>query len=398
MYFLFYVDRVNISTAATSIQTDLHLSNVELGLAFSAFAYPYAFFQIFGGWIADRLGPRRTLLWGGLVVAISTMGTGLVSGLGSLFLVRLLLGFGEGAAFPTATRAMASWLPRTAWGWAQGVTHSAARLGNAVTPPVISALILAASWRVSFVAVGAVSLMWVAFWAAIFRDNPAEHPGVSAAELTAPNTQAIAQPATPWAALIRRVLPATMVDFCYGWMLWMFLNWLPALFQTSFGLNLKKSALFASAVFLAGVVGDTLGGVLSDGVLRRTGRLDLARSGVIAAGLLGAAVFLLPLLVLRDLTWIALCLGLAFFSLELVVAPIWAVPMDIAPEHAGKASGLMNLGFGLAGIVSPAVVGAMIDRTGSRTLPFAASVLLLLAGAALTLRIHPERRLQAGSG
>ncbi len=127
-------------------------------------------------------------------------------------------------------------------------------------------------------------------------------------------------------------------------------------------------------MFLAGVIGDTLGGLLSDAVLRRTGRLALARSGLIAAGLLGAAIFLLPLLVLRDLTWITVCLGLAFFLLELVVAPIWAVPMDIAPEHAGKASGMMNLGFGIAGIVSPAVVGAIIDATGSRTLPFAASV------------------------
>ncbi len=154
MYFLFYVDRVNISTAALSIQRDLHLSNVELGFAFSAFAYPYAFFQIFGGWIADRLGPRRTLLWGGLLVAITTMATGLVGGLGSLFVVRLLLGFGEGAAFPTATRAMATWVPASARGWAQGVTHSASRLGNAITPPLVSALILAASWRVSFAVVG----------------------------------------------------------------------------------------------------------------------------------------------------------------------------------------------------------------------------------------------------
>jgi MFS family permease len=78
-----------------------------------------------------------------------------------------------------------------------------------------------------------------------------------------------------------------------------------------------------------------------------------------------------------------------------VVAPIWAVPMDIAPEHAGKASGVMNLGFGIAGTVSPAVVGAIIDVTDSRTLPFAASVLLLLAGAVLALRIRPDRRLEA---
>ena len=249
MYFLFYVDRVNISTAATSIQHDLHLSNTEIGLAFSAFAYPYAFFQIFGGWIADRAGPRRTLLWGGLVVAIATMATGLVGGLGSLFLVRLLLGFGEGSAFPTATRAMATWIAPTSRGWAQGATHSAARLGNAVTPPVVTALILAGSWRISFAIVGAASLVWVALWGSFFRDDPKDHSRVSAEEVAALEVNASrGEPRpTPWRALIRRIAPATMVDFCYGWMLWMFLNWLPALFQTSFGLDLKKSALFASA-------------------------------------------------------------------------------------------------------------------------------------------------------
>jgi len=211
MYFLFYIDRVNIATAATSIQAELGLSNTQLGLVFSAFAYPYAFFQIFGGWIADRFGARRTLLGSGLIVALTTMLTGLAGGLGSMFAVRMALGFGEGAAFPTATRAMASALPAARWGFAQGITHSAARLGNAITPPLIAALILALSWRASFLILGAASLVWVLFWGVGFRD-------VAEALPTAPSIP------IPWRRLILRMLPVTAVDFCYGWMLWLFLS------------------------------------------------------------------------------------------------------------------------------------------------------------------------------
>src|SRR5271170_7383038 len=137
MYLIFYIDRVNISTAAPLIQKDLGLSNTVLGFAFSAFAYPYAVFQLIGGWLGDKFGPRLTLGVSGFVVCISTVLTGAVGGLLALVVVRLALGFGEGAAFPTATRAMAVWMPPTQWGFAQGITHSFSRMGNALTPPLI---------------------------------------------------------------------------------------------------------------------------------------------------------------------------------------------------------------------------------------------------------------------
>src|ERR1700744_6527453 len=115
MYLTFYIDRVNISTAAPLIKTDLGLSNTALGFAFSAFAYPYAVFQLIGGWLGDKFGPRWTLGVSGLVVCISTALTGTVGGSAALVAVRVALGFGEGAAFPTATRAMAVWLPASRW-------------------------------------------------------------------------------------------------------------------------------------------------------------------------------------------------------------------------------------------------------------------------------------------
>jgi sugar phosphate permease len=401
MYMIFYIDRVNISTAAPLNKADLGLNNTELGLAFSAFAYPYAIFQLIGGWLGDKFGPRTTLGVSALIVCIATALTGAVGGLASLFLVRLVLGFGEGASFPTATRAMSAWMPPAQWGFAQGITHSASRIGNALTPPLIAWLIVMLSWRGSFVVLGLASLVWMAVWVWFFRDDPRAHPLMTPAELeplSAGRDPAAERPKVPWLRLAGRVLPVTAVDFCYGWTLWMFLSWIPSFFFQHFHLNLKHSALFAMGVFLSGVVGDTLGGVVSDFILKRTGNIRIARCRVIAGGLFGGFVFMIPVVLSNALDVVALSLCLAFFCVELVVAPIWSVPMDIAPRYAGSASGVMNFGFGLAGILSPFVFGYTIDLTGSWTVPFLGSIGLLLIGSMLALRLRPDQQLLEPAG
>ncbi len=394
MYLIFYVDRVNISTAASLMQKDLGLTATQLGIAFSAFAYPYAFFQIAGGWLGDRMGPRKTLALCAVIVAISTIWTGLVGGLASLFLARLALGIGEGPAFPTATRALANWMRPDQRGFSQGITHAFARLGNAATPPLIATLIVALSWRASFYVLGIASLLWAAIWLWYFRDDPRSHSAITPEEIAGlpPATAASTRKQVPWGPLMRRILPVTLTDFCYGWILWLYLNWLPSFFLHEYKLDLKRSAMFAAGVFFAGVVGDTVGGIISDRILRRTGDVARARISVIVAGFIGSFCFMLPIVFVHDLLAVTLCLSGAFFFAELVVAPIWAVPMDITPEFAGSASGFMNFGFGMAGIISPVVFGWSIDVTGRWDVPFIGSLGMLLIGAALAFTIHPQKR------
>ena len=395
MYLILYVDRVNIATAAPLIQRDLRLSNTELGFAFSAFAYPYTLFQLFGGWLGNRFGARRTLCVSILIVCIATALTGGIGGLASLFAVRVALGFGEGAALPTATHAMSSWTPTARWGFAQGITHSFARLGNFITPPIVAALIAWWSWRASFFILAGVSLVWMAVWAWYFRDHPNDHPSITQDDLAELPIRARgeARRPTPWLRLFRRILPATAVNFCYGWTLWLFLSWIPSFFVQNYHLNLGSSALYSSGVFFAGVVGDTLGGTASDVILRRTGNLVIARRSVIMIGFLGGCIFLIPLILIHDLMVSAVCLSLAFFFAELIVAPSWAVAMDIAPRYAGSAAGMMNFGSAFAGIVSPLFFGYMIDLTGTWTVPFIASILLLLLGAVLAFYLRPDQPL-----
>jgi MFS family permease len=392
MYLILFVDRVNIATAAPLIKLDLRLSNTQLGLVFSAFAIPYAVFQLLGSWIGDKFGPRLILTFCCAIVCVATILTGAAGGFLSLIAARLALGLGEGAAFSTATRAMSIWLPVGKSGFAQGITHSFAHIGNALTPPLMIVLFALITWRGSFVVMGSASLVWLVVWAWYFRDDPRKHPAITDADLAAlPARAASGRPPVPWLHLARRILPVTAVDFCYGWTLWLFMSWIPTFFLENYQLNLKSSAMFTAGVLFAGVVGDTVGGVASDRLLRKTGSLVIARRSVIVAGFLGAFVFMLPVVLIHDLKTAAVCLSLAFFCAELIVAPIWSVPMDIAPRYAGTASGMMNTGFAVAGLVSPSSFGYLVDLTGSWVIPFIASIVLLFCGAILALRLRPDK-------
>jgi MFS family permease len=287
---------------------------------------------------------------------------------------------------------MASWTPVERWGFAQGITHAFSRIGNALTPALVAALLAIVTWRVAFVCLGSAALLWLAAWAWYFRDDPRQHFAVTDADLARlPALMENRRKPIPWLRLAREILPVTVVDFCYGWTLWLFLSWIPSFFLENYHLNLQTSAMFSVGVLSAGVAGDTAGGLWSDRLLHKTGSLLIARRRVIVTGFLGAFVFLLPVMFIHDLTVAAAALTLAFFFAELIVAPIWSVPMDMAPNHAATASGMMNFGFAVAGLVSPSSFGYLIDRTGSWTVPFTGSAVLLLVGAALALRLRPDR-------
>jgi sugar phosphate permease len=398
MYFIAYIDRVNISVAAPLIRKEWGLSASELGLVFSAFAFPYTVMQIAGGWLADKLGPRLVLAVLSLIWGIATIFTGFAWGIASLVVFRFLLGIGEGGAFPTATRSFTYWMPATERGFAQGITHSFARLGGAVTPPIVLAIALAYGWRESFFILGGISLVWTVVWLWLFRNTPVEHKWVTPAELEeigvkSSEMRSAANGKTPWILLIKRMWLVTFVDFCYGWSLWVFLTWLPSYLKDSRGFDLKEMAIFATLPLMAGVIGDTLGGVVSDFIYRKTNNLKLARRLLLVVGLLGALGFILPAVYAQSGVTAVYLLAASFFFLELTNAVLWSLPIDIAGKYAGTAGGMMNTGFGVAGIVSPIVFGFLIDRTGSYEVPFVISSVLLFVGAASAMFIDPTKHI-----
>src|SRR5450756_1789724 len=150
-----------------------------------AFAYPYFIFQIIGGWVSDTLGAKRTLIYSGILWASATILTGFAGGFVTLILARLLLGIGEGATFPAATSAMSVWIPKESRGFAQGITHAFARIGNAVAPAAIIFIMVEYGWRWAFYVSGILSLAWVVAWIFVFTEDPAKHPRMTREELSA---------------------------------------------------------------------------------------------------------------------------------------------------------------------------------------------------------------------
>jgi sugar phosphate permease len=393
MYFIEYIDRVNLSIAAPLIQDELQLSNTQLGLALSAFGYCYAAFQFIGGLAGDRFGARATLTGLGILWALGTLLTGVIGGLYGLIAARLLVGLGEAGTLPTASRVITAWVPGARRGFAQGFTHSAARLAAALTPPLVVAMIPFAGWRGAFVALGMISLAWVVVWRVYFRNDPREHSGVTSDELAqlppyAPHGERLDR--VPWTRLFRRMLPVTLVFFCHAWTLWLYLSWLPGFFSQTYHLALKETALFSSGVFLAGVVGDTVGGLVTDAIFRWTGDVVKARRNTIIIGFGGSLIFLLVVVFVHDQTIVTLALAAALFFLETTEAPIWAVPIDVAPKYAGFASGIMSTAAGLAATISPFAFGYITDLTGSLRLPFLMSIALLFVGVLLSFMVRPD--------
>jgi MFS family permease len=394
MYFISYIVRQNISTAIIAIRPEFHLSNTQAGLIFSAFGYPYLLFQIIGGVTADRFGPRRTLFVSGLVWAAATVLTSVAWDFYSLFAARILMGFGVGATLPTATRAMQYWVETRKRGFAQGITHAFSRLGNALTPALVVWLMALVTWRGSFIVIGIAGFVWVVAWYWYFRDDPHEHPAITDEELAVlpKRREKGPPPAVPWGPLIARMWPVTLTYFCYGWCLWLYLSFLLIFFKDKFSLSTNETALFATIVYTIGAIGNTIGGVFSDRILHKTNNVRRARVGAAVFGFVGALISLLPILQLSDKVLVAVCLSAGFFFAEMVIGPMWAIPMDIAPKYSGTASGLMNSGSALAAILSPVVAGWVTDVTGDPQLPFVIAIGVLMVGAVSAFLMHPERQ------
>ena len=400
MYFISYIDRVNIAVAGPLIRHEMGLSTVQLGLVFSAFAYPYAAMQIIGGWLADKFGPKLVLTLLSLLWGAATLATGFAGGVMMLVLMRFLLGVGEGGAFPTATRAFTYWMPVSERGFAQGVTHSFARLGGAVTPPLVLAVVIAGGWRDAFILLGIASLVWTALYMRVFTNSPEQNRRITPEETAEigyrrGDCDRAKRALTPWRKLIRRMWLVTFVDFCYGWLLWVYLTWLPSYLKESRGFDLKHLALFTALPLLAGVVGDTLGGVVSDRLFKWTGRLRFARCAVLVTGMGGSLAFLVPMISTSNPIHAVIFLSGSFFFLEITNPVLWTLPLDIAGKYAGTAGGMMNTGFGIAGMVSPVVFGYLIMRTGSYDLPFMISAGLLVLGLVAACFINPARTVEA---
>jgi len=403
MYMITYMDRTGISIAAPAMAKEFRLSQTALGIVFSVFLWAYAIGQIPLGSLADRLGPRLVLL---IIVpfwSLMTAMTAIAGGVASLIVIRFVFGLAEAGAFPTATRAMQLWFPKAERGIVHGVTHSFSRFAVAIVPFLAVSIMVAFGWRWIFYIFGAAGLLWSAAFYLLYRNLPEEHPKVNQSELAhirGRNPDGAIKPvdlhpqlAPPWRIIFRSAnmwyIAAGYCCFYYG--TYFFMTWFPSYLLEYRHLSLKAVGILASLPLFAGMVGDIVGGTLTDAVYKKTGKLKFARRIVAAPAMLVSGIFLIPAAMTHSVWSAILCLTASLFFLELVISPAWAVPMDVGGEYSGTVSGVMNMAGSLAASISPIIFGALVQR-GYWITPFFISAGVLLTGALIwAFLIDPER-------
>jgi len=363
-----YIDRVCISQAAPNIRHDLGLSETQMGWVFSAFTISYALFEIPGGWLGDRYGPRSVLMKVVVMWSFFTAATGAAWNFVSMVVCRFLFGVGEAGCFPNVTKIFTIWLPSNERVRAQGILWWSARWGGAFTPLIVAFVLGYMSWRWAFVLFGALGIFWAVGFYRWFRDKPSEHPGVNAAELAlmdGAEANAPSHAKVPWGKLCSSptVWLLWLQYFCmsYGW--YFYITWLPTYLREARGVSLEKSAILAGLPLFFGGIGCFVGGWAAKQLAERWMPVARARRIVACTGLFMAGAMLVIATRINDPVFAMIALGLASFSNDLAMAPDWAACMDVGGRLAGSVSGSMNMMGNLGGAVGPVVVGYILNST-----------------------------------
>jgi MFS family permease len=363
-----YIDRVCISQAAPDIRRDLALTETQMGWVFSAFTLSYALFEIPGGWMGDRYGPRSVLMKVVVMWSVFTAATGAAWNFLSMVVCRFLFGAGEAGCFPNITKIFTIWLPSRERVRAQGILWLSARWGGAFTPLLVAWVLGYMSWRWAFVLFGGLGVIWAVYFFRWFRDRPSEHPGVNAAELAlmdGATSNAPGHAMIPWGKLCRHptVLLLWLQYFCMSYGFYFYITWLPTYLREGRGVSLEKSAVLAGLPLFFGGIGCFVGGWAAKQLAERWTSVARARRVVACTGLVMAGVMLVVATRINDPVFAMVALGLASFSNDLAMAPDWAACMDVGGRLAGSLSGSMNMMGNFGGAVGPVVVGYILNST-----------------------------------
>jgi ACS family D-galactonate transporter-like MFS transporter len=379
-----YLDRSNISIAAPSLTAEFHLDPVQLGLVFSAFSWTYTAFQLPGGWLVDRVHPRilypaTIMLW-----SLATLCFGLANGLVALIALRMAVGFFEVPTFLINNRIATTWFGEKERATCIAVYTAAESVGLAFLTPVLFWLKAAFGWPSVFLVTGVLGAVWSLVFFRGYRD-PADTKGINTAEIqqiradggipdlsqrAAERRKAVF--ATPWRdfAIVfgrRKLWGIYFGHFVWGTVGTFFRSWFPTYLVTYRHISFIKAGFYVSLPFLAVFLGVLCSGAISDLLVRRGFSLTFARKAPIIGGLVcstsivGANYVDSEGLIIAFLTFAFFCNGVASIH--------WSLVSATAPERLiGLASSVFNFMGGVAGILSPIVIGLLL-RAGDFRLP-----------------------------
>ena len=400
-----YLDRVNISIAGSAIQKEYGLDNVQLGYIFSAFVAGYALFQVPGGRLADRFGPRRILtlgtVWWGVFTALSALvPSSLASALLVLLSVRFALGLGEAVVYPASNRLVATWMPSQERGIANGIIFAGVGAGAGLAPPLIVKILTDYGWRASFLISALIGLAAGAVWFFIARDRPQDHPMVDAAEAShiqagLPAKTAASAKALPWSVILgsKEVWALSLSYFCYGYVAYIFFTWFFIYLNKVRGLDLKSSSYYGMLPFIAMATCSPLGGWIGDRLTKRYGK-RIGRCGIAVVGLGLAAIFIALGTQAADARLATVVLAGGAGALYLSASSFWSVTADLGGTSAGTVSGFMNMCNQSAGALTASVTPLIASHFGW-TSSFMVAAALCAVGSFAWLLVDPGRVLSA---
>ena len=345
-----YLDRVCIQ-AGPGPDADLSLDKVQMGYVFSAFALSYALFALPAARWADRVGTRFLLAAIAVWWSAFTIGTACAWGFVSLLVIRFLFGAGEAGAWPCIARTFSRWIPRKERGTVQGIFFTGAHLSGGVTPLLVVWLLGLISWRAIFVLFGMVGFVWVIAWHRWFRNDPAEHPQVNRLELAVitaeqdQKTSAKVEGLVPWQNLLKspNVWALCLMYFPNSFVFYFCITWLPTYLKEKHSFDTNALGFLAGLPLILSVLGDLLGGIVTDWVTARFG-LRAGRCVLGAGAYLFAGVVLLAVPFCSSSLLAAILIAGAVAAVMFTLAASWGICIDIGGNSAGVVSAAMNTG------------------------------------------------------
>ncbi|WP_010490561.1 MFS transporter [Pseudomonas sp. S9] len=378
-----FADRSSLSIAGSAMQAELGIDALTLGYIFSAFGWAYVIGQIPGGWLLDRFGAKRVYGITLFCWSVFTLLQGLAGVLPlawavvTLFLLRMAVGFAGAPCFPGNARIIAAWFPTAERGTATAISSSAQYAATAVFAPLMGWVVQAMGWQHVFVVLGSLGLVLCLVWLSVMF-GPREHPRIGEAEFRhiekggalldlAPRPAGAAGLQGRYLKLLltqRTLIGVYFGQYCNNAITYFFLTWFPVYLVQARGMTILTAGFVTSLPAISGFVGGVLGGLFSDGLLRRGYSLTLARKLPIVSGMLLSSCIVLCLYAQSDAAVVAL-MALAFFGKGFGSLG-WTLVADTSPRQIiGLSGGLFNTFGNLAAITTPIVVGYLVSRTGS---------------------------------
>lgn len=397
-----YLDRAALSVAMPHMSDEFHISSAVQGVMLSAFFWTYALFQVPSGWLLDRFGPRViypiAVGWWSIWTAL----TALARGVGSVMVFRLGLGIGEAPVQPANVKVVSRWFPRKERAFASSLFDMGQQIGTALSIPVVTALTLYGGWRLSFVVIGLVGLLWIVGWAVVYRE-PEEHPRVSAAELAhirsdqgGETPAEVADGTVPWRELLSdSQVWALTVGYVFRSLAGaFFLTWYPSYLLDDRGFSEADFGMVGWIPSLIAIGSTVLGGIVSDRMLASGASPNLARKVPIVAGLgLSACIGFAPFIQSNVVLMVILTVSSAAHSFA--GAAILSLPAEVArsSECVGAVAGFQNFGSQVGNLLSPIAIGLFLASSGGSYVgPLLGAAVSCLASAAIYLfwvRVKP---------